>query len=108
VSDERISVLATEYSRAEVIVRDSGIVPNLSTDVVRMAFPVKDVAPIAGDWKTASWEVDATTSPSRYYARCLVGPAGTALAVGIYDKWVEVTHSPELPKIKADGRLEVF
>lgn len=109
MSNERISALALGYVRAEVIVRDSGSVPNLSTDVVRMAFPAHDVAPVSGDWKTASWEVDATTTPSRYYARCLVGPSGTVVLVaGLYDKWVEVTHSPELPKIKARGTLEVF
>jgi len=110
VTNERISALDLQYVRVEIIVRDSGVVPNLSTDTVRMAFPLRDAAPVSGDWKAATWEVDATTSPSRYYARCLVGPSGTvALAAGfVYDKWAEITHTPELVKIKARGTLEVF
>lgn len=95
--------------------RDSGLVPNLSADVVQMAFPLQSVAPVGGDWKAATWETDATASPTRYYARCLVGPAGTVtLATGLYDIWVKITHSPELPVIQArrvDGsfaKLEVY
>ena len=49
----RISVLDLQYVPAQVNLRDSGLVVNLSSDVVQMAFPVAEVAPVGGDWKTA-------------------------------------------------------
>ena len=105
----KISTLDLQYVPAEVVLRDSGTTPNISTDTVQMAFPVASVQPAGGDWKAATWETDATGDPPRYLARCLVGPAGTVtLAAGLYDVWVKVTHSPELPVLKARGQLEVF
>lgn len=105
----KIAAENLQYVPSEVVLRDSGAVPNLSTDVVQMAFPAQGVKPIAGDWKAASWETDATATPSRYFARCLVGPGGAVtLAAGIFDVWVKVTHSPELPVLKSRGSLEVF
>lgn len=105
----RISALALQYVPAQVVLRESGVYPNISTDAVRMAFPVAEVAPIAGDWKAATWETDATTVPTRYIARCNVGPGGTVtLAAGLYDVWVEVTHAPELVKIQTREKLEVY
>lgn len=106
----RISALDLQYIPAEIIVCDNGLVPNLSSDTVQMAFPVAEVAPAGGDWKTASWETDATATPTRYLARCLVGPSGTVtLAAGVYDVWVKITHSPEIAVIQAtdaSGRFE--
>lgn len=111
----RISTLDLQYVPAEVTVRDAGTVPNLSTDTVQMAFPVAEVAPVSGDWKAATWETDATSVPSRYLARCLVGPGGTVtLAAGVYDVWVKITHTPELVVIQATNgggrlaKLEVY
>jgi hypothetical protein len=105
----RISVLDLQYIPVEVVLRDSGLVPNISTDTIQMAFPVAEIAPVSGDWKSATWETDATATPTRYLARCLVGPAGTVtLAAGLYDVWVKITHSPELAVLKTDEKLEVF
>jgi hypothetical protein len=105
----RMSSQHLGYVPVEVILRDSGLVPNISTDTIQMAFPVAEVAPISGDWKAATWETDATATPTRYLARCLVGPAGTVtLVAGLYDVWVKITHSPELAVLKTDEKLEVF
>lgn len=104
----RVSALSLEYVRVRVQATNAGAAVDPSGDTVVMAFPVAGTAPVSGDWKTAGWETDTTTSPDTYYARCLVGPAGTiALAAGVYDVWVKVTDSPETPAMKS-GRLEVF
>ena len=104
----RINSLSKEYVRVEVRAKLAGAVVNVSTDVVEMAFPAAKVDPVSGDWKTATWEVDTTTDPDRYFARCLVGTGGTvSLADGLYDVWVRVTDSPEMP-VKKAGQLVVF
>lgn len=101
------SVLSLEYVRVPVSARASGAIVNPTTDSVSMAFTALDVDPVAGDWKSATWETDATTSPITYYARCLVGPAGTiALAAGVWDVWVKVTDAPEIPA-KKSGNLQI-
>jgi hypothetical protein len=104
-----------QYVPAEVTLRDSGLTVNVSGDVVTMAFPVSEVAPAGGDFKAATWETDATATPTRYLARCLVGPAGTVtLTAGLYDIWVKVIHSPETAVLQAtnpDGSfatLEIY
>ena len=104
------SFVASPFVEAKPFVRDSGLVPNLSTDVVQMAFPLHDVAPVSGDWKSATWATDPTTNPIVYKSRCLVGPAGTiTLAAGLYDVWVKITHGSEVAVLKCeDESLEVF
>ena len=74
---------------------------SLSLEYVRLParrLPVPSGPPAGGDWKTASWETDATTTPPTYYARCLVGPGGTVpLAPGTYMIWLKITDAPEIP-----------
>jgi hypothetical protein len=102
-----ISALSLEYVRVPVAAKQSGLVVDPSADVVKLAFTAAGVDPVSGDYKTSSWETDATTTPSTYYARCLVGPAGTVtLAAGTYQVWVKVTDSPEIP-VKRSGTLIV-
>lgn len=102
------SVLARKYIRVPVAAREAGSNVNVSADTVTMAFPVQDVQPVTGDWTTASWETDATTTPTTYYARCLVGPSGTiALPVGVYDCWVSVLDAPEL-EIEKAGNVQIM
>jgi len=102
-----VSSLSLEYVRVAVSATANGSVVNVSADIVTMAFPVTGVAPVIGDWKSSSWETDATHTPATYYARCLVGPAGTVvLTAGTYDVWVKVTDNPEIPARKA-GELFV-
>lgn len=105
----KISALSKVYVPAEVSARDAGAVVDLSADTVQMAFPLAEVPPVSGDWKAATWEVDTTATPRRYLARCLVGPGGTVvLGANLYDIWVKVTHTPEVPALKAPEQLEVF
>lgn len=104
----RMSALSLEYVRVRVQATENGTPEDPSGDLVVMAFPVSGVAPVSGDWKSAGWETDATTTPDTYYARCLVGPSGTVtLSAGTFDVWVKVTDNPEVPALKA-GLLEVF
>ncbi|GIH07420.1 hypothetical protein Rhe02_54870 [Rhizocola hellebori] len=89
-----LSVLAVTYVKVPVRVTESGASVDPTGATVQMAFTASDVDPVSGDWKTASWETDATTTPDTYLARCLVGSAVT-LAVGTYDVWVKILASPE-------------
>lgn len=103
-----ISALSLEYVRVAVSAEEDGVAVDPTGDTVQMAFPAQGVAPVAGDWKAATWETDATTEPDTRYARCLVGPGGTVtLAAGFYDVYVKVTDAPEVPILKA-GQLRVF
>ena len=102
-----VSSLSKEYVRVRVVAEASGVAVNPTADVVEMAFISGDTEPTSPDWKSASWETDATTDPDTYYARCLVGPGGTVtLADGLYQVWVRVTDSPEIP-VKKSGQLQV-
>ena len=105
----RVSALNLSLIRAKVTVREAGALVNLTPDVVQLAFPVHDVAPVGGDWKAAAWETDATANPTNYYARTNVGPGGTVtLVAGLYDVWVKLTHGTEVPVLRCDEPLEVF
>lgn len=101
------SVLSLDYVRVPVSAVSAGLPINPTSDQVQMAFPVHGLDPVAGDWKTAIWETDATVTPNVYYARCLVGPGGTVtLSVGTYDVWCKVTDNPEVPA-RNSGELQV-
>jgi hypothetical protein len=101
------SVLSLKYVAVPVFAKASGLAVNPTTDTVQMAFPAPDVDPVSGDWKTASWETDASATPTVYYARCLVGPGGTvALALGTFDIWIKITDSPEIPAERV-GNLQI-
>ena len=102
-----ISELSLEYVRVPVSAKQSGLTVDPTADTVKLAFSAAGVDPSSGDYKTSSWETDATTTPATYYARCLVGPAGTvALAAGTYEVWVKITDSPEIPVLRS-GTLVV-
>jgi hypothetical protein len=102
-----LSTASLEYVRVPVASERSGASYNPTSDVVQMAFLTSAGPPVSGDWKTASWDTDATTYPPTYYAQCLVGPAGTVtLAAGVWSVWVKVTDSPETP-VKRAGQIKV-
>lgn len=101
-----IAASSVEYVRVPVSATASGSAVDPTADTVQMAFLATAAAPASGDWKTASWETDATTTPDTYYARCLVGSAVT-LTAGTYTVWVKVTDSPETP-VKRAGLLRVI
>ncbi len=102
-----ISSASKEYVRVLVRAWDSGSQVDPTSLTVQMAFlPPTTSTPSTGDWKTASWETDSTTTPTSYYARCLVGTAVT-LTAGVYTVWVKVSGSPEVPVLRA-GELQVI
>lgn len=102
-----ISAASVEYVRVPVSATASGSAVDPTADTVQMAFLATAAAPVSGDWKTASWETDATTTPDTYYARCLVGSVVTLTAGTTYTVWVKVTDSPETP-VKRAGLLRVI
>lgn len=86
---------------ADVSAVRSGAAVNPSANTVQAAFitsPPETASPGVSDWKTASWETDATTDPDQYAAKCLVGPSGAVtLTAGTYYMWLKITDSPEVP-----------
>ncbi len=102
-----ISTASLEYVRVRVAATSSGAAVNPTGDSVSMAFLATNAAPVSGDWKTATWDTDPTTTPVTYRAQCLVGPSGTVtLAAGTYTVWVKVTDSPEVA-VKRCGQVKV-
>lgn len=102
-----ISSLSNEYVRVPVSATESGAAVDPTASTVTMAFTAVGAKPSA--FNAASWETDPTRSPSRFYARCVVGPSGAAtLASGTYWVWVKISGiSPETPVILAPGNLIV-
>jgi hypothetical protein len=81
------SHLSTQYVQATISASS-----NPTSDTVQMAFPVTNVDPVSGDWKTASWVSDSAP----YISQSLVGPSGVVdLPAGTYDVWVQITSGPE-------------
>lgn len=100
----KLSALSLEYVKVPVAVTINGLAFDPHLDTVKMAFPVRGINPVTGDWKTATWESDGAGG---WLARCLVGPAGTiTLVAGPYDVWVQITDAPEVP-IRKVGLLEI-
>ena len=86
-----ISRLSTEYVKAPVTATISGAAADPTGDTVTVAWARPGDEPSA--FSAASWETDATTTPTTYLARRLV-TAGD-LATGQWVMWVKVVHSPE-------------
>jgi len=104
-----LSSLSTEFVKARVRATEEGEPVDPTGNTVEMAFTSIGSSPSEDDWHDAEWETDATTSPPRYYARCLVGPDnGVELAPGTYKVWVKVNGpAPETPVIDADDTLVI-
>ncbi|GAC1519390.1 MAG: hypothetical protein NVS2B16_25650 [Chloroflexota bacterium] len=104
-----VAAQSLEYVRVAVATSLSGASVNPTGDVVQMAFTVPGTSPIASDWKTASWEIDATTTPSTYYARALVGPGAGVITLtpGTWDAWIKIVDNPEIPA-KHSGPIQVI
>ena len=102
-----ISAASLEYVRVRVDAVEAGAQVDPTSLTVSMAFMVGTGPPVVDDLKAASWETNATTTPTCYYARCLVGPDGAVeLKPGTYTVWVKIVDSPEAPLIPA-GPLKV-
>ncbi len=103
----QISTASLEYVRVAVSAVASGAAVDPTSGTAQMAFMATEAAPGALDWKTATWETDATTTPDTYYVRCLVGTSGDAtLTAGTYVVWVKVANVPETPVLRG-GYLRV-
>lgn len=98
--------LSREYVRVKVSAKEDGSVVDPTSDTVTMAVVSGSV--VAGDFKAASWETDATTTPDTYYARVEIGPGSTvgALTAGTYNVYVKVVDNPEQPVLAA-GSIRV-
>jgi len=96
---------SVEYIRVQMTVEKNGAVFDPTSDVVKMTFTEEDSLVGTESWYVGSWE----TAGSKYFARCLVGPAPglVELTHGTWFVWVKVTDSPEVP-IKRAGVVEVY
>lgn len=98
----RRSSLTLRYLRYYVSAIKNGVVYNPTSTPVQFAFVPPGVDPGVGNWVTASWETEVGP-PTRYVARCLVGPGGVAqLTKGTYAVWIQITDSPEIPQEPID------
>jgi hypothetical protein len=102
------SVLSTQLVQVLAnVLSPSGYDP--TGDVVQFAFTLEtypQTSPSA--WYTGSW---VTFPGPAYWAQCLVGPlapesGGVSLVLGLYQIWVKITASPEVPVIQA-GFLQI-
>ena len=92
------SAESTEYVRVAVGATANGAAIDPTVDNVEMAVILAGATLTEDDWLAATWETDATVTPSVYYARCLVGPAPglvTLVRGDIYDVYVKVADNPE-------------
>jgi len=96
-----MSALSTKYIRSRVTATVGCTNYNPTGDVVEAAFAPPGVNPSI--WYAGSWETCGTT----FYARVLVGPAGTVpLVVGTYTMWLRITDAPEIPVLQV-GTLRI-
>jgi hypothetical protein len=106
----RIPTLTKEWLRIPVSAVEAGNRVNPTTETAHLAFKTSG-QPAAGDWKVATWETDASVSPTVYYLRAIVGGVGSGaaveLAVGTYTIWSKVTTATET-SVRQAGQLEVF
>jgi hypothetical protein len=101
---ETISALSKEYIRVRVDAEKSGVIYDPTGDAVTFAFTTSNNL-VGATWYGGTWETVGT----EYFARCIVGPAGTVTLVAgnTYIVWVKITDSPEIP-IKNAGTLQVI
>lgn len=107
-----IANTSLEYIRVPVQATENGVVEDISTTTVTMAFLQEGSDPptaASAAWKTAGWETDTTTTPDTYYARALVGPSPGVqqLSAGTWDVYVKITDSPEVVIRKASEGIRV-
>lgn len=99
-----ISTASTEYVQVPVRATDNGVVVDLGSATVEMAFTRGD-APAT--WYESGVDADTSSTPTTYRVQCLIGPSGeVALGVGLWQVWVRITDSPEIV-VKQAGSLKV-
>lgn len=85
-----IPSLGTEYVKAPVSAKISGVRVDPTGDDVSVAFVGAGQRPSLEDFATGSWETATEGDVTVYYARRLA-----SLDPGRYDMWVMVERSPE-------------
>jgi hypothetical protein len=102
-----MSVLSKQFVKVRITAYEDGEPVDPTTAPVEMAFVPFDDDPPAPSWVAAQWETSGTGSSAAYYARCLVGPAGTVTLVeGLYDVYVKINDATEVPVLET-GRIEI-
>jgi hypothetical protein len=104
-----MSAQTTEYIRVPVSATDSGAAIDPTSDTAQMAFVAAGAAPLVGDFKSATWETDTSTTPSTYYVRALVGPTGgvVTLTSNLYDIYIKIGDNPETV-VQRTGAVWIF
>ena len=101
-SVQPISVASLQY--VEVPVPISPHDP--TADVVKMGFLPEGTAGVPATWYTASWAVGANVPT----VLCLVGPSPGVVTMvpGIFQPYLKITDSPEVPVLAAQGTVTFF
>jgi hypothetical protein len=99
----KVSAMSRDYLRVAVSHRHRSA-DELTIDLVEFAFTEQ---PVDADWHPGSWEVEASLTGKRAFARVLVGPGATQLTRGIRPVLVRITDNPERP-VRRVGYLVVI
>ena len=95
-----MSHLSTQYYLVPIAATRLGVAYNPTGDTVQFSFmPTPTQVPGNADWVSGSWDTSSASVLYPYSAKCLVGPAGPIITLGIgtYVVYVKVTDSPEIP-----------
>ena len=104
-----ISHLSTEYVLVPIAATKAGVAYNPTGDVLQFAFmPTPTQIPGVSDWVAGVWESVPSNILYPYNAKCLVGPTGgtISLGMGTYVIYLKITDNPEQP-VLVGGQLVV-
>lgn len=93
------SYLTREYLRYQVTAKVLGRPVDPTSDLLQFAFTARGGTPV--NWVLGAWETDTA---GKHWATCLVGPGGafTPADDTMYDVWIKITDSPEIPVRRID------
>ena len=105
---EKLNKASLKFVKCRVRAIKNGAVYNPTGDVVTMTFTLSNDVTSAV-WHAADWEtLTGNDGLPEYWARCLVGPGGTAtLTPEIYVVSVKIVDNPEIP-VENSGLLKVY
>jgi hypothetical protein len=104
-----ISHLSTEYVLVPISATKAGVSYNPTSDTLQFAFMATPTQiPQSGDWVAGIWEAVSSNILYPYNAKCLVGPTGGTinLGMGTYVIYLKITDNPEIP-VLVGGQLVV-
>lgn len=99
-----ISAASTEAIAVPVSHLVVGSPLDITTLPVSISMTLPDTNPTT--WESATWQ----TINNQTCAVANIGPGTTvgALAPGVYDCWVKVVNTPEIPVMKCDGKVNIY